>query len=582
MTNERLRVKGEFIKLLLLEDLRDYDPSYDPYVYIARSHLALQNLDKITAQVKEFIGVRSGLVSIDAKDRCLGQIEFQDLDFIGNDYFEDGGKYVTGEEFEKKGISLEIVYRERRFEGLDLSYYEPSDRLITYLRLHREMERTWINPYTRDIVIRSGDGKILWDPHDEFLAVRESELRDYLAARERGLLIVRYSERILETHHALEGLPAPFQRPTKHGRQAWIIDKAPLNPDQTMYFSRLWEAFWISPASKPQRWDAEIRGEFKGSVLFILRNGEQTSYGSGRDSYFEIISFRSTLLRSLIGMPHNRIHWASLTLCDLMYADGSHLPGCINTEGQFQSFFGLIAKLDVGKQRHIAAYSEPWKGKPSREFIQVNIDAEFPKTRPLAWTISKVLAEANGPWQDRFGETLLLTPPEDGPLDIMGPTTFDFEELADKMLELQKLIIPEDSIDTVKNGVDLSSLASSPEAYNQIRSIGYVRLLFRRFPPETREGSADVLSLVNELRNCKGHPKNIGPVLERFKLTESTPRAAYLEVLRRLAEFLTGFRIVTEKALDVVISPSHRDPTEDPWYQLNIATRYFASGDLVT
>jgi len=194
MTNERLRVK-EFIKLLLLEDLRDYDPSYDPYVYIARSHLALQNLDKITAQVKEFIGVRSGLVSIDAKDRCLGQIEFQDLDFIGNDYFEDGGKYVTGEEFEKKGISLEIVYRERRFEGLDLSYYEPSDRLITYLRLHREMERTWINPYTRDIVIRSGDGKILWDPHDEFLAVRESELRDYLAARERGLLIVRYSLR---------------------------------------------------------------------------------------------------------------------------------------------------------------------------------------------------------------------------------------------------------------------------------------------------------------------------------------------------------------------------------------------------
>src|SRR5207247_935785 len=171
MTNERLRVKGEFIKLLLLEDLRDYDPSYDPYVYTARSHLALQNLDKITAQVKEFIGVRSGLVSIDAKDRCLGQIEFQDLDFIGNDYFEDGGKYVTGEEFEKKGISLEIVNRER------------------------------------------------------------------------GLLIVRYSERILETHHALEGLPAPFQRPTKHGRQAWIIDKAPLNPDQTMYFSRLWEAF---------------------------------------------------------------------------------------------------------------------------------------------------------------------------------------------------------------------------------------------------------------------------------------------------------------------------------------------------
>ena len=291
MTNERLRVKGEFIKLLLLEDLRDYDPSYDPYVYIARSHLALQNLDKITAQVKEFIGVRSGLVSIDAKDRCLGQIEFQDLDFIGNDYFEDGGKYVTGEEFEKKGISLEIVYRERRFEGLDLSYYEPSDRLITYLRLHREMERTWINPYTRDIVIRSGDGKILWDPHDEFLAVRESELRDYLAARERGLLIVRYSERILETHHALEGLPAPFQRPTKHGRQAWIIDKAPLNPDQTMYFSRLWEAFgFLRP---PNHRDGTQRFEESSRAVSYSSLGTANKPVTAADATATSKSFRS-------------------------------------------------------------------------------------------------------------------------------------------------------------------------------------------------------------------------------------------------------------------------------------------------
>lgn len=574
-TTGSFKVPEQFSKFLLLDDIRDYQPDYDPYVYLARSCSKVHRIPPIEGEIKEYVGVKSYLVPPKFRRHCVGKVHFNSVHMEGCGYFERDGTYVTGEQFESDGVPFEIIVQDRSFEGLDLSYYEPSDRLVNYLELHRD-DRRWINPYTTDVIIKSGDGTRGWDPHDEFLAIRKSELTDYLSARKCGLLVTRYTERRLETPFDLLGLPKPFSsKKTKHGHETWIVDESPLTPGLRMYFSRLWESFWITPASKPRRWDAQPPSEFKDGVAFVMEDGETSTFGAGRDRYFEVISFRASVLRSFSAMPKNQLLWSCLTCCDLRYADAYALPGCINSEGQFQSFFGLVAKLHLEKQRHLSGYSEPLKAKPSYEYIRANIHAEWPETRPLAWTLSGALREVNSPWNERFGETLLLTAAEDEVPDILGPVTRDFDELADVMLELQKALIPERNIKAIKSAIELSELTESAQVYSDMRSIAYMRLLFKHFSDHSQDAdTADVLGTINDLRNCKGHAKDIGTVLERHQLDKVSPRFAYLEVLRRLCLFLLEFRSVTEVALETDVGVRGRKGADDPWQQLQMIVRY--------
>jgi hypothetical protein len=378
--------------------------------------------------------------------------------------------------------------------------------------------------------------------------------------------------RILETPARLVGLPAPFERDTAHGRHTWSIGEAPLRPGTRTYSSCLWESFWIPPASKPRRWDAELPREFKDGVPFVLADGETSTYGQGRDRYFDLLSFRPEVLGSLSALPGNRAEWDCLTCCHLRYSDGYHLDLCLNSEGQIQSFFGLVAKLDVDKQRHLSAYSEPQKAKPSYEFTRTLLEAQWCETRSLGWTLSQAVREVNAPWRDRFGEGLLLDCEETDLPDILGPVGTDFDGLTDVMLDLRKALIPEGNIDAIKTGLDLSGAGVS--AYEEMKSIAYTRLLFRRYRSDGEEGAAPVLTTINELRQCKGHPKDVADVLDRCDLDKRSPRIAYLSVIEKLCRFLAEFRTITEQALGVGVGEEGREAFEDPWRQLKIVAAY--------
>jgi hypothetical protein len=573
MPEDRYRVSAELKQLLLLDDLVDRRPERDPYIYVARSFVEVRPFEELRGELKGYVGVSSCLAPTEYQKECGGKFDVADFHFAGRGYFESDGTYVPGEQFTEKGVPFEIIVHDRFFEGLSLSYYEPTQRLVVYLGLHRE-EPEWRNPYTRDVIIKTGDATKGWEPHDAFLSIRHSELSDYLAARKCGLLVVRYAERILETPARLIGLPPPFETQTTHGRRAWIVEQAPLTPGGRMYFCRLWESFWVPPASKPRRWDAEPPREFKDGVPFILGDGESATYGVGRDRYFDLLSFRPQVLRSFSALPGNRVEWDCLSCCHLRYSDGSQLDLCVNSEGQIQSLFGLVAKLDVDKQRHLSAYSEPRKARASHEYIRTQLEARFPESRPLAWTLSAALREVNAPWRQRFGEALLLDPEETDPPDILGPVGTDFDELADVMLELRKALMPEGNIAKIKSGLNLGSSEVPPKDYEEMRSIGYTRLLFRRFRADGEEGTAEVLRVINDLRNCKGHVVDLANALGRYQLERGTPRSAYLAVLKRLCSFLAEFRSITERALGAPVGVEAREAFEDPWQQLDIVVGY--------
>lgn len=566
----------EFQKFLLLDDVRDYHPANDAYVFVARSLLNRKKIEQIQGELEEFIGIKAFLVSIEQKNILRGKFSYENFTYAGRSYFENDGHYITGETFEYDNFNFEIIVNDRSFNGLDLSYYEPTDRLVIYLNLHRK-ENEWINPYTEEIIIKTGDSIRSWEPHDSYVSIRKSELIDYLAARRCGLVLFKYVRRSLYTPFEFIGLPTPFNdKQTKYGRQSWVIDRSPTNRDSNMYFSQLWESFWIEPASSPRRWDAQPPEEFKDGVPFLLGNGELTTYKQDeKDRYFELLSFKPSLFKSFLSLPNNKIVFSCLSNLTLHYADASYLDGCINHEGQFQVFFGLVAKLDVEKQRQLRAFSEPMKAKPSYEYIRTYINAQVPETMPLILTLSNCLRDINFLWQRKFGETLLLNIVEDAlPISILiGPTSNDFDELADVMLELQKALIPESKIDNIKKQLNYAPYASDPRSYKEMRSIGYIRLFFRINKSDKTEGESYILKVINQLRNCKGHPKNIDKVLIDFSIPATSPRASFLYIMAEFCTFLLAFKTLTERVLGVTIKSLGN--IEDPWRQLKISRNYF-------
>lgn len=569
-------VSEEFQKCLLLDDIRGYHPDYAPYVFIARSLRKQEDIGQLQGKLEESIGVQTFMVPTEQKNLVVGKISYEDI-YAGQSYFENDRKYITGETFERNGVNYEIIVNDRFFEGLDLAYFEPTDRLVIYLNLHRE-GNNWLNPYAKDIVIKTGDTERGWEPHDAYLSVRKSELVDYLAARKCGLLLLSYSERILETPIQLIGLPEPFNdKPTAHGRQSWIVDRAPSNRDNYMYFSRLWESFWIEPASHPRRWDAQTPEEFKDGIQFVLGNGETTTYKQdGKDRYFELLSFKPSLFKSFLSLPNNSVEFHCLSNLSIRYADGVYLTGCINREGQFQTFFSSVAKLNIEKQRQLAAFSEEQKAKLSYEYFRTHIEAKWPETLPFCWILANCLKEVNAPWQEKYGETLLLSPTKaEIPIWVqIGPTSDDYNELADIMLELQKSVIPESKFGNIKSQLDYTSFAPDAKSYENIRSIGFVRLFFRANRLDQTEGQSYILQVINKLRNCKTHPKSTEEVLRQYNIPTTSPRTAFLHIMSEFSGFLSAFKELSEGVLGVTIGMT-TGKVKDPWMQIEIARRYF-------
>lgn len=573
----QFNVSDDIRKLMLLEDIKDNHPNSEVFITIASTAFSKKNIKEIDGDFFEFIGIYSFLVPLNQEKMVQGKFSYGEFHGSGDTYFEDDCTYRTGETFEKDGINFEIIANERCFEGLKIFYYEPTDRLLKYLKLHRE-ENNWINPYTKDQIIKidnikkNKDGK-----SNSSLIIRKSELLDYLAARKCGLLVLRFFRRTLQTAIDLIGIPQPFKdAKTKYGHQNWTIVKEPMSGKDYLYQSKLWESFWINPAKKPRRPDALVINETKNLIEFQLENGDWATYdqdGIDRDS--EIISFNISMIESFPKSPLNRIEFKSISTLTLHFCDGSYLKGCINKEGQFQTFFGdIITNLGIDKQRELSGFSESQKAKISREYYRNNFDGQFCETRPFRWTLCTCLEEINRVWRNKFNETLILTPKEEDFPDrlLIGPTSKDYNELGDIMLEFQKLIIPEGQIKQIKKGFNYRN----DKAYEELRAIGFTKLFFKENRQDKKEGESYILDLINKLRNCKGHRNTINDVLAKFNICENNPRNTFFFILSELCSFLKAFKYLTEKTFaEKIESNAGSAKIENPWTQLEMAREYF-------
>jgi len=574
------KVPDEFRKLMLLEDLKDNHPKYEVFLAVSSAKYSKKSIEEVYGDFLEFTGIHSFLIPLNQKKMAQGRFSYEQFHGSGDTYFKEDGTYITGETFEKDGVDFEIIANERHFEGLNIFYFEPTDRLVKYLKLHRK-ENNWINPYTKDQIIKIDNiEKNEDDTPNTFLRIRKSELLDYLAARKCGLLVLRFVRRTLTTTVELVGLPKSFRdAKSRYGHHNWDIVKETEFEKDYLYQSKLWESFWIDPAPKPRRKDAlSIDDEIK-SVEFQLENGEWATYNQdGKDRYWEIISFKLSMIEGIPKSQLNKIKMNSISTLTIHFSDGSYLNGCINKEGQFQTLFVDISNLDNEKQRQLSGFSEPRKAKISREYKSNIIDGQFCETRPFRWTLCACLEEINKVWRNRFNETLLLSPEEENFPDqlIIGPTSKNYYELVDIMLELQKLIIPEYSINKIKKALNYRPMFSSDKEYEELRAIGFIKQFFKATRHDNKEGESYILSLINKLRNCKGHSMDINKVLSKFNIKQDNPRQIFLNILSNICIFLKAFKDLTEKAFgEKIDSKVRRGKIKNPWAQLEMAKEYF-------
>ncbi len=572
------KVSNEFRNFLLMEDFKQQHPKHEPFITVALSKTFKSYNEEIKGNLKEIIYIKAFLVPKHQKSKAMGKYNFGNSP-SGEDYFSEDGSYHTGEisADEETGIRTEIVVNDRLFDGIDnLHYFEPTDRMVRYLKLHR-VGRNWTNPYTGDTIIETeGENDKEEELGIRYLKIRKSELIDYLAARQCGLLIVRYSRRMVMTSTKLSGLPeSSNDKKTTHGKMNWFAGRNEASPENYLYFSRLWDSFWIDPAKKPRRWDAESHDDRKGTVSFQQEDGEHDTYDDEDEDFLKVISFNPSLVKSFLSSPNNKIIFYSISTLGLKYSDGSLLKGCINKEGQFQVFFGDIDRsLEEKKQRELAGYSEPLKAKINKEFYQTMIEAKFPETKPFIWTLFKSLEKINTAWANKVGKSLLLSPEDSGIKDhlLIGPISKDFDELVDLMLEYRKLIIPEYKIDEIKTNLDYSKLAADKASYKNMRSIAFTKLFFRANRNDGQEGESYILALLNDLRNCKGHPSDTEKTLSKYGIKEKNPRWLFLFIMAELCGFLLAFKNLTEICFSQKIDISE---CNDLWAQLEMAKKYF-------
>jgi hypothetical protein len=570
----------ELTNRVLLDSVQKKDLTYDSYVKIGLSTIKESTYEETTICLEDSEFIRSFLIPVEKKDLLFKQCHYGDF-FGDTTYFDDEGVYCTNEVFDEKGVPLENIIYHRHIPELGLNYFEPSERFIFYHNLHRKGD-IWINPYDEEKIIQKNGDKAGWDTHENYIAIRKSELKDYLAARRCGLLMLRYAECICYSDIELSFLPTTFRnKPTEHGHKSFFNDGQDHSEGRFRYFSRLWDSFWIAPASEPRRWDYRIEGELKGGVEFIFGDGEKGTFFdpvSGANPseksearFFQTISLNPRILKDLMGKPNHKIKFHSLTILDIIYPDRQILSGCINSKKQFQTIFGDIAKLSRDKQTHIAGFSEPEKGNLSPEYIMANIKVEIPPTRPLENTLSKCLKAVNHPWLDKYGEALLLSPEiEEIPVIIrLGCLTNTKEELSEVMLELRKVIIPESKIDIIKKQINLLTHFSNTTDYQNAKSIAFTRKLFQCNQFGIDAKSADILRLIEDFRQAKSHPKDIPAILSRFGIADDDPLEVHYKILSQLCNFLIDFKALTVSLLGVTIADT------EEWRQMQNAKKYF-------
>ena len=375
--------------------------------------------------LEDWLGVGSLAVPTDNRSDALA-LSWEAIGFRHNHAgCVDNGRYVPADVYEDHqgrfaGVHLVL---DQRGVGAERSEWHLHQDFVTTLGLTRERD-TWVRPdedYTEVArLIRASDGSAT------LLEARASHLRDYLCARDMGLVVSSYRTRseIVEDASHISWTADDFEEKSDHDR--WVgcrmaiheggepygesmfvmhVSRTDVNPEDDVpvlgfptdanvqsssgrrqfrgrklcrILGELWRTEWLEPASQ----SPIVRGdELPASVSFIIDAEGKRATADELVESGRWLWFRPTVVPALTDRRAGSLKWYTRDTGAVACSPGYDVHFGINAIGLVNTYAKDVALLPEWQQRVWAAHNANPEGKLSEELKASQVDARPASTR---------------------------------------------------------------------------------------------------------------------------------------------------------------------------------------------------------
>lgn len=379
-------------------------------------------------------------------------------------------------------------------------------------------------------LLKSSDGKEYRHPIDNLIVaeigidshkfydqtprieVQRDYLRDYLAAREMGLLISIVADRFANVDNS-DKLDVEKLDHESLGNNTWIttIIHDP-DPDKSFRLIRstLWRNIIIEPYEKPkiERSPWPYYGnqpDTDESPKFITDSEGNKACLTDRQCPLYLYFRPEVLLRYLrtpgFGVFFHMRHWGIVSFPN----EGQSIDVGMNTKGLVNAFAPDIAKRNSAEQAYWASYSSIPSGEVCEELFQTRMQCKPPHSPGAVDLILQIRGELDKVFQERFSCKVY----DDFNPDYLqrckisvGPVTNDFTEVFELTKVLYKWLIESINIESLRKSLD-GKIVYDKE-WKQIKLLEEI-LKINGVDEPVAKALSDCLRGLNELRVADAH-----------------------------------------------------------------------------
>lgn len=510
------------------------------------SHQGLSKKGKMGygGYVEEYFGAVTIMFPEEKREDAL-KYRWSDVS-IGHDnrpYADEKG-YIEAGSFKHYGTDLEGGYLvlQQFFDYSDeVPVWHLSQDLVLALGLWRQ-DDVWLLPKENYLEVarlkRNDEGR------PACIEIRAEHLKDYLAARKKGILLSRFhSRREITVNDNVIGWTEGHQQTERKDYYRWEgrchaihegncspygsqmavfhVGRADVDYDedvptyglpndnnvksenktlnfkgQKLYFisGELWKTDWINPALKSPR----VRSDkIESKIPFVIDNEGNTMCADQLESSGRYLWFKPTLAQTLLGYPKAILGWHTEDTGKLgLQGRGVHFG--INSEGFINVYAKDVALLPESDRKVWVAHNVSPEGKVSKELLQSQMEAEPAKTTAPEALLIHSMKYLDKVAEDKWGAKMFLE--HHGADEIRKKIhrfqAFDWSGVYTLSKELTRFVIERLNYDLLKSLT--SSLDTKTASMKRLEKILYDNRL------KGRELMAPLVG-VYELRKADAH-----------------------------------------------------------------------------
>ncbi len=362
--------------------------------------------------------------------------------------------------------------------------------------------------------------------------VHQGYLRDFLAARQLGMLIRIVADRFVNARAEADlGISTTDVEPVEPG--IWIRttvgSSRRLGCDGRMGRSSLWRNIVISPSDKPHTertpwlYLYERETEVESPTFIIDSDGRRGQLHEPEWPHY--LFFKPEVLQKYLKTPGYRV---SFPMRYAGYArpigSGRSIDVGINSEGLVTAFAPDLAELRPSEQAHWAAHSTVPSGGWCENLFRTRMLNNPPDAPGIIDLVREAISALNASFRERYGIDLHnMTEPDQRILNCLsvGPLTSNWQELDEVVRGLTGWVIEGMRVKSLR-----AAIGERVEFKSDFKQIKLLRCLLEaeQIPADEIGDLVRPFLGLNKLRIAAAHPVNVD-LAAAFSLLGTSPPA---------------------------------------------------------